>query len=210
MAYVRKTDEIYRHIRSSIEGMFRDRVQFAENWGNYGMSIDEFNALCWAEIMPADKEALVEQLGPKFFIKPDANSNVSAFIAADGDGIRYNLRVGPDRLMPAHWVNSYRVSDFLKITDSRVVAVAAARKKQLDAINNEQQTFVSKVKKIWDDVPSVNTFIKVWPPGLDLLSHSTREELAKPSSRSKMSDLSTTMDDINELNSNLLRAKVAV
>lgn len=211
MAYVRKTDEIYRHIRGNIESMFRDRIEYAKNWGNYGTSVDDINRLCWNELMPSDKEAFVNQLGKLFFSKPDVTQTVTTNIIVDANNkVRYELPVGRARLVPSHWVGSYRSADILTITDPRVVAVAAARKSQVDAVTNEQADFLAKVKKIWEDVPSVNTFVKVWPPGLDLLSHNTREELAKPSSRSKMSDLSTTMDDINELNANLLRAKVAV
>lgn len=211
MAYVRKTDEIYRSIRGSVESMFRDRFQYANDWSNHGIDVDELNRLCWNELMPSDKEAVVNQLGKMFFSEPDPATSVSINIVIDENNkVRYELRIGRPRLLPAHWLGSYRSAENLKITDPRVVAVAAARKKQIDAITNEQSEFLSKVKKIWDEVPSVNTFVKVWPPGLDLLSHNTREELAKPSSRSKMSDLSLTADDINELNSNLLRARVAI
>lgn len=211
MAYVRKTDDIYRYIRASIETMFRNRIEHAKNWSNYGMGVDEINMLCWNELIPSDKEAFINELGKLFFNTPDMSTNVTVGIVVDANNdVRYELPVGRSRLLPGHWLGSYRSADLLKITDPRVVAVAAARKLQVDAVANEQSEFLAKVKKIWDDVPSVNTFVKVWPPGLELLRSDVREELAKPSSRSKMSDLSTTMDDINELNANLLRAKVAV
>ena len=211
MAYVRKTDDINRQIRSSIESMFRDRIEYAKNWSNYGMGVDEINRLCWNELIPSDKEASINELGKLFFHMPDSTQTVSVNIVIDANNkVRYELPIGRSRLLPSHWLGSYRSAELLNLTDPRLVAVATARKSQVDAVVNEQADFLAKVKKIWDDVPSVNTFVKVWPPGLELLGHDTRSELAKPSSRSKMSDLSTTMDDINELNANLLRAKVAV
>lgn len=213
MAYVRKTDTIFNQIRNKVDEMFQGRLNHAHDWTNYGLDKEEINRLCWETLISNEQLELMKVLGSKFFdTKTQGTLTVQIALAESTQNTaRYELPYDKKYYMiPGHWENRYGRTAELIIQNDRLRELASKRAAQLSAIESEKGEFVGSIKAVWSKAPSVNSFVKLWPAGLDLLPYDVRDELQRPSERTKTSDLGIDKDDIGALNANLLRAKVAV
>lgn len=207
MAYVRKTDDIWRHIESKIGSMFAERITHAENWYSYGLSQAEMEQIIMDNVLSAREQQLIDELGERFF-KPAGSLTVN-IVVPDASAAQYKVEFnGNKRLLPAQW-DSYYDNDRQKVTDPRVVDVATRRRAKVQAVTSERAAMITQVKEIWGKVPSVNRLVKVWPPGRDLLDTDTLRKLNEKTEREAAEAVVVDDAALSKLNTNLLRARVA-
>lgn len=204
MSHVRKTEEIWKQIRTKIAQMFAERRTHAHDWYSYGINKDEFDQRCWRSLVSVDEEKLMESLGQRFFTSSD---DLEVLIpASDTDTVSYSIKFQPERMIPSCWSGYY--SGKQTVTDPDIVAISKQRHLKIRTVTDAEDAFRSMVKGVWENAPSVNRFVKLWPPGRDLLDRSVIDMLdEKPKREEKPTAL--TEEQTAALNTKLLQARVA-
>lgn len=201
--YVKCTQQEWSAVEARIGKLFDARHEAAADWMNYGMSQAEFESRCYESVFPATEQALVNQLGKKHF---DAHKDLTVIIKHDSHTPRYKLTFTEARFMTSKW-HQYYSSDNCIVTDPAIIDIARRRQAALTALANEKSAFIDKIKTMWDQAPSINALIKVWPPITDFLSSDVIERVNRKVERNKATERLAL--EAGDLSVHLLKAKVA-
>ena len=201
--YVKCTAQEWSNVEGRISKLFEARHMSASDWMNYGMSQAEFESRCYESVFPATEQALVNQLGKKHF---DSYKELAIAIKTESGTSRYKLTFTEPRFMSSRWHNHYPRTDYCVVTDPAILDIARRRHAALTALANEKSAFIDKVKTMWEQAPSINALIKVWPPITDFLSHDVIERVNRKVERNRTEKMAL---EVGDLSVHLLKAKVA-
>lgn len=180
--------------------MFESRTNHALKWENYGMSYEEICARIVANLCPPEHRTMIEALGPVYFSKLD---QVRVKFSISGPEHAFKLStpiLGIDK-----W-NSYY--DAVFICDPDLARIEAERKAAAHLVATEKDNFIKKINELYDQAPSINALIKVWPPIVDLLDPDVVERVNRKTERTSAKKLAANIN-VNDLSASLLVAKVA-
>jgi hypothetical protein len=201
--YVKKSDNQWQTIKRNIDLLFKNRMTEAEDWTQYGMTKQELHAAIMRDVIPTDKALLIDALGSWGF-KSRESLVVGVRMPVAEDTAYYTVVFEKATHYPESWTE-YSSRPIVK--DPAVVQIAKLRHEKCGIIKRELAAFTSNVKKLYQEAPSINAFVKAWPPGRDLLGEDTRNLL--DAKVEKRTTLKVDLAELNQLNGDLLRAKVA-
>jgi len=201
--YVKKNDNHWHTIKRNIDLLFKNRMTEAEDWTQYGMTKHELHAAIMRDVIPTDKAALIDALGSWGF-KPRESLTVGVKMSIPEDTVYYMVLFDKATHYPELW-NDYSSRPVVK--DPAVVQIAKLRHEKCGVIKRELTVFTNNVKKLYQEAPSINAFVKAWPPGRDLIGQEARDLLDKKVE--KRTTLKVDDAELSQLNGELLRAKVA-
>lgn len=211
MAHVKTTQTIWTEIQQNIERMYADRLTAASSWYNYGLSKDEFDQIITSSLLTPEQEAAMALLGPKFFSQSE---RIPVRVVTSG-GVQdiYTLAFPKPRSVPPAW-ESYYGDNRATCTDARITAVVEQRMKALKAVKDEKDTFLAKMKKLYDSVVSVNAMVKMFPAAHDLLSDDVKRRLAQKTERAtenkpSKEESAEAAAHLAQLKVSMLKARVA-
>jgi hypothetical protein len=205
--YLKPTQSLWSSVEGKIEAMFKERLAYALNWTNYGLTKAEFDKRCIESIIPADEEALVQQLGEKWFVSVET-IHVKIHNGTNNDSYEVSTKVGGRKpLVSPNW-NSYGDNNKPRVNDETIKDIARRRHEAEQKIITEKKDFIASVKKVWDEVPSINAMLKIWPPIVDLLPADAVRKLEEKITRRSIKDLAADVDT-KSLSVHILKAKVA-
>lgn len=209
MAHVKTTQTIWSEIQNNIERMYADRIRNAEDWYRYGLSKDEFDKIVMDSLLSPEQEAAMALLGPKFFTQ---NNRVSVRVATPGgrEGT-YQLDFPKPRSIPYGW-DSYYGDNRATCTDARISAVVEKRMVAVQAVKSEKDSFLAKMKKLYDSVASVNAMVKMFPAAHDLLSPDVKQRLTQKNERADKPNKEESAEaaaQLAQLKVSMLMARVA-
>jgi hypothetical protein len=205
--YLKPTQALWNQIEAKIEAMFKERLVYALNWTNYGLSKIEIDKRCLASVIPAEEDVLVQQLGAKWFVSSE-DMTVKINNGTNHDTLQISTKVGGRKpLISPHW-NSYGDSGRPQVTDPTIVSIATRRHEAWEKVRTEQKDFVASVKEVWEDAPSINALMKIWPPIVDLLPPEIVRKLEQKTTRRTAKQMAENVDT-KSLSVHILKAKVA-
>lgn len=208
--YVAKTASIWREITDNISQLYQERLNSAMKYENYGLSLDAIHALAIANTFPQDLQDVMRKY-PEAFVS-EGSGYAAHYVINSLDGQHqitqtFNIFC-PAKLPIPNGFSSWR-GDKRVITDPQLLDIFQKRANAMTLVNNQQNAFLEKVSNVWSKVPSVNAFIKAWPPGAELLSMNTKERINKKRlSSEKRTKLALNDVDMSSISSELLMAKV--
>lgn len=205
--YVRKTKDIRDEIETAVKNLFAERRTFANSWYNYGLTQAEFDAIVEHHLFTDGELHLMTQLGPRFF-KAHETLNVRILNEHKKDVDTYMIRFSPAKLIPDHWTGYYAHVQ-PTVYDERIMSIYHQRKEAVNAVTKQYDAFLANVLAVWEKAASVNQFVKLWPPGRDLLTRSVVDKLEEKSERSRASKVEVSAEMLASLNAKMLQAKVA-
>jgi hypothetical protein len=186
--------------------MYKDRLVYAADWAHYGLTKPQFDRIVIDSIFPPEVEIKIQALGSKWFTTNNMISvAVHNGVTVDTYNVEGNLG-GREALVSPHW-NSYSTATMPKCLDPRITQIAADRRAAQAKIITEREEFTNKVKKMWDDAPSVNALVKIWPPILDLLPSHAAQAVQQKTTRRTAKQMSQNIDTA-ALSVHILKAKV--
>jgi hypothetical protein len=205
--YLKPTQALWNQIESKIEAMFKERITYALNWTNYGLSKIEIDKRCLASVIPPEEDVLVQQLGARWFLNSE-DMTVKIHNGTNHDTLQISTKAGGRKpLISPHW-NSYGDAGRPTVTDPMIVNIATRRHEAWQKVQTEQKEFVASVKEVWDDAPSINALMKIWPPIVDLLPAEIVRKLEQKTTRRTAKQMAENVDT-KSLSVHILKAKVA-
>lgn len=206
--YVKNTKTIWGHVQRQIEELFVSRKYYAANWGNYGMSIEDFNQHCMDVLIPPEHREMINILGSKYFIEM-AQVNVRLSYVANDQKSLCTLAVGypgaTKFLGSSSWQSGYY--SIPPVIQSPIIQdIASRREIALAHIENEKTQMVGSMLAMYDSHPSINSIVKTLPSFVDFLPPDVVEKLSvksKPSAK-RVGDI----DNIQDISVQILKAKV--
>lgn len=200
MAQVKCTQDTWERITSKINEMFAKRQEYASDWYNYGLTKAEFDEAIMNNLIPPEQRDLVDKLGKRFFQKHKQ-------LIVKIDGTFYTLEFEA-RFIPEHWTNRWHDDQIQHVRAPKILEIAKAREKRMSEIDEAKTAFIEKVQALYNEAPSINTLIKLWPPIVDLLPAEIMERVNKRVDRKSAKKLAEQLDT-SELAVHMLKAKVA-
>lgn len=197
---VKCTQAIKESIEVKINSMFESRTKHALAWENYGMSYEEICARIVAKLCPSEHRVMIDALGPTYF---DSLSEVRVKFSISGPDYCFKL---PKPILGISAWNSYYNS--VLIRDPDLAKIEQQRKEASDLVLTEKTKFVRQVNELYDQAPSINALIKVWPPIVNLLDSDVIERVNRKTERTSAKKLAANVN-VNDLSASLLVAKVA-
>lgn len=204
--YVRKTQDIWTDIERGIRAMFAERRTHAADWHSYGLTKQAFDDLVLQNLITPEQQELMDKLGPRFFSKFDKLT--VNLVSSAGQKSQYVLNFSPAKSLPGNW-DSYYDESRPSISHPSLAEIASKRIEKTAAVSKEEQKLIADVKKLYEAVPSVNRFVLMWPPALDLLDKDVVNKLNEKVEREAPVKAAADIVDLNELNVQLLKARVA-
>jgi hypothetical protein len=205
--YLKPTQSLWKEVESKISSMYEERLKYARDWSHYGMRMTEFNIRCLHSVIPPRIDELMQKLGEDWLPK---NETITVRIAnggKDGDSYSFPANTGGRKpLVSAKW--DYYNHNAAHVKDQEIIDIATKRREAILKITAEQTEFVASVSKVWNDAPSVNALMKIWPPIVDLLPAEVVQKLNEKNVRRTAAQMAGEVDT-NKLSVHILKAKVA-
>jgi len=204
--YLKPTQKLWESVAEKITGMYKDRLVYAADWYHYGLTKPQFDRIIAESIFPPEVDAKIQALGLVWFKQENiVTVAIHNGVVMDSYSIESNFG-GRQPLVSPHW-NSYSTATMPKCLDPRITQIAANRRAAQAKIVTEREEFSAKVKKMWDDAPSVNALVKIWPPILDLLPSHAAQAVQQKTTRRTAKQMSQNIDTA-ALSVHILKAKV--
>lgn len=202
---VKPTDRIWTDIQQKIDKMFEQRVAHAENWANYGVDSELLTNLLTEEFFPTEEYKMVEALGDKFFTKHEGmNVRIRNPVTGQTDFVYWTF--SSMKYLGRHLADRY---DHTQRTtcNATLIELMEQRRQAIVRVNNEKDGLRNHARQAFYGAPSVNSLIKAWPGVVELLPDYVIERVNTKVERAKPSKV--VIEDLNQVNAALLRAKIA-
>lgn len=206
--YVKATERIISTAKSKIEAMYKKPLEDAQNWFNYGLNKEEFEARLENEIFSPDVVDAIRVLASRFTVG-QVYTQLTVYIHDSPSSVTpYPLQLSRERRGPEVWMG-YESRKYPKVKNPEIVEIAVKRKQKIDFIKGEMMEFQNKVTNAMRVAPSLNQLVKTWPAVLDLLDAETIQRLntkAEKAERKKTDEvLKTSTEDLSVY---MLKAKI--
>ena len=171
-------------ISNSIANMFATQSIAADNFVlPLDVSPQKFNDMLWRELLTEREEQLLEELGPKFSAVVDILTVSVADGSADLSASYIHSKLM--QITPPHGSNKHvprgyaHATTYIKNFKNPIIrSIVAARTVALKRVHDDQTDLTRSTESIFNLSRTLNIFVERFPPGYDMLSLETREELA--------------------------------
>lgn len=207
--YVKNTKTIWNHVQSQIQELFLSRKQYASDWGNYGMSIQDFNQHCMDILIPPEHREMINILGSKYFTEM-VQVNVKLSYVFNNKQLFFTLAVGYPGATKFFGSSSWQTGYYsvLPVIESPIIQdIASRRELALNQIQTELTHMLDSMQAMYDSHPSINSIVKALPSFVDLLPPSVVESLSAKPKRISAKRIGDT-GNIQDISVQILKAKV--
>jgi hypothetical protein len=205
--YLKPTQFLWKQVEEKISSLYEERLKYARDWAHYGMRVTEFNIRCLHSVIPPRIDELMQKLGEEWLSKSET---IDVRIANGGkEPDVYSLPAntgGRKPLVSARW--DHYGGNRPHVKDQEIIDLATKRREAILKISAERDEFKASVSKVWNDAPSVNALMKIWPPIVDLLPNDIVQKLNEKNVRRTAAQMTEAVDT-NKLSVHILKAKVA-
>lgn len=203
--YAPKSQAAVAAIKENVDVLFRARKEEAYNLYNHGMTKEECENYLINSVIPADIVTVFEK--HKHLFQKISRIKVR-FVYPNGYNETMSFEIAP-RHLPGTYENTYS-NPVISLTEGPLFEMMRRRNEAIKLINDECRNFHEKVEGLLESVPSLNAFVKLWPPGRELLTTEMKAKIDAPTPpRATKENLGIKEEDLSSLSVHLIKAKVA-